>query len=251
MSKPDPHSDLPIHFFANASDFEIFLEREHLTLPGFYLKLAKKSCTTPSISGSEAIEVALCFGWIDGRANRLDDNWWTVRYTQRRPKSLWSRKNVQTVARLLDQDRMRPAGVAAVEAAKMDGRWERAYAGPATIEVPKDLEAALGRNTKAKRFFAGMNKSDRYAVLWRVETATPQNRANRIGAMVELLTAGQRPGAPGNSKGTTKASSGVKKAVSRTESAKKSNLVKKELQENRPAQDERTTLPRRDGLRRR
>src|ERR1700753_554631 len=154
MSKPDTHSDLSIHAFANMSDFETFLEREHLTLPGFYLKLAKKSCTTPSISGSEAIEVALCFGWIDGRANRLDDNWRTVRYTPRRPKSLWSRKNVQPVARLLDQDRMRPAGVAAVEAAKMDGRWERAYAGPATIEVPKDLEAALERNTKAKRFFA-------------------------------------------------------------------------------------------------
>ena len=132
--KPLP-SDLPVYSFSTIKDLELFLEPEHSTSSGFYLKLAKKASGIQSVSAAEAVETALCFGWIDGRANGLDQDWWLVRYTPRRAKSNWSQKNVNTVSQLLEQGRMRPAGLAAVETAKADGRWERAYAGPATITV--------------------------------------------------------------------------------------------------------------------
>jgi uncharacterized protein YdeI (YjbR/CyaY-like superfamily) len=199
MSAKESPSDLPTHSFPSASAFETFLETNHLTAPGIYLKLAKKSSGIPSVSSSEAVEVALCFGWIDGRANSLDDNWWTVRYTPRRAKSMWSQKNVNTVARLVEQGKMRPAGLEAVDTAKSDGRWDRAYAGPATIEVPKDLAAALKGEPKAKKFFEGMNSTDRYAVLWRVQTATPKARAQKIETLVEMLAKGRSPHVPAKS----------------------------------------------------
>lgn len=194
MTTKAPPSDLPIISFSSAVEFETFLEREHATAPGIYLKLAKKSSGIPSVLGAEAVEIALCFGWIDGRANGFDNEWWLVRFTPRRAKSIWSQKNVKTIARLLDEGRMRPAGVAAVEAAKADGRWDRAYAGPATITVPEDLAIALATKPAAAAFFEGMNKTDRYAVLWRVETASPRKRAERIAALVQMLAEGKRPG---------------------------------------------------------
>jgi uncharacterized protein YdeI (YjbR/CyaY-like superfamily) len=186
--------DLPVRSFASAAEFEAWLEAEHRTAPGLFLKIAKKSAGVPSVTAAEAVEVALCFGWIDGRANRVDDDWFTVRYTPRRPRSVWSQKNVGTVARLVAEGRMRPAGLAQVEAARADGRWERAYAGPATMTVPDDLAAALAAEPAAAEFFAGLDRTHRYAVLWRVETAhTPQTRAKRIAALVQLLAEGRSP----------------------------------------------------------
>ncbi|MCZ2823247.1 MULTISPECIES: YdeI/OmpD-associated family protein [unclassified Modestobacter] len=179
--------------FATAADFDAWLAAEHDRAPGLFLKVAKKSAGIPSLTAAEAVEVALCHGWIDGRANRVDDDWFTVRYTPRRPKSVWSQKNVQSVARLTAEGRMRPAGLAAVEAAQADGRWDRAYAGPATITVPEDLTAALAAVPGAAEAFAGLDGANRYAVLWRVHTAaTPQTRAKRIAACVQLLADGRR-----------------------------------------------------------
>jgi uncharacterized protein YdeI (YjbR/CyaY-like superfamily) len=179
--------------FATAADFDAWLAAEHDRAPGLFLKLAKKSSGIPSITAAEAVEVALCHGWIDGRGNRVDDVWFTVRYTPRRPKSVWSQKNVETVARLIADERMRPAGLAAVEAAQADGRWDRAYAGSATITVPDDLAAALAAEPAAEAFFDTLDKTNRYAVLWRVHTATtPRTRANRIAACVQLLAEGRR-----------------------------------------------------------
>lgn len=194
MSSKTLPSDLPIYAFPTAKDLESFYEREHTTAAGFYLKLAKKSSGHPSVSPAEAVELALCFGWIDGRANPFDDQWWLVRYTPRRAKSIWSMKNVNTIARLEEQGRMRPAGTAAVEAAKSDGRWERAYAGPASITVPDDFASALARSPPASAFFEGLNKSGRYSVLWRVQTASPKTRAKRIETLVEQLASGEIPG---------------------------------------------------------
>jgi len=222
-------TDLPIHTFPTAADFEAFLEREHTILPGFYLKLAKKSSGLPSITGSEAVEVALCFGWIDGRANGLDGNWWLVRYTPRRAKSIWSQKNVNTVGRLLDEGRMRPAGVATVETAKADGRWERAYAGPATITVPDDFTAALATNEAASAFFEGMNKSDRYSVLWRIETASPASRAKRIEALIQLLAVGKKPGAQVVRAVKPKKKVCVQKSIERRVAGKKNGNANRQL----------------------
>ncbi len=193
-------TDLPLCSFPSAKEFESFLEHEHATASGFHLKLAKKSSGIPSVSASEAVEVALCYGWIDGRANGLDENWWLVRYTPRRPKSIWSKKNVTTIGRLIEEGRMRPAGIAAVDAAKADGRWERAYAGPATMVVPDDLALALAQEPAAATFFEAMNKTERYSVLWRVETVSPQSRTKRIQALVEMLVEGKKPGAPAKPK---------------------------------------------------
>src|SRR4051794_33145201 len=138
------------------------------------------------------VESLLCFGWIDGRANRLDDHHFTVRVTPRRAKSVWSRKNVEWVGRLTEAGRMRPAGLAAVDAARADGRWDRAYAGPATITVPDDLAAALAAEPAAKAYFEGLNATNRYAVLWRVHTAaSPATGAKRIATLVQMLAEGR------------------------------------------------------------
>ena len=179
--------------FATAAEFDAWLAVEHDRAPGLFLRIAKKSSGIPSLTAAEAVEVALCHGWIDGRANRVDDDWFTVRYTPRRAKSVWSQKNVTSVGRLIADGRMRPAGLAAVEAARADGRWDRAYAGPATITVPDDLVAALAAEPAAQQAFAALDGGNRYAVLWRVHTAaTPQTRAKRIAAAVQLLAEGRR-----------------------------------------------------------
>ncbi|KAE8376155.1 bacteriocin-protection, YdeI or OmpD-associated-domain-containing protein [Aspergillus bertholletiae] len=202
-AKTEP-SDLPIHPFRSATDFENFLEREHSTCPGIYVKLAKKSSGIPSVSREEAVETALCFGWIDGRAHAYDEDWWLVRYTPRRAKSIWSKKNVATVELLLDAGRMRPAGLAVVEAAQADGRWARAYDGPASITVPDDLTTALAQVPAAATFFEGLNRSSRYSVLVQLQWAHPQRRAKRISALVQMLADGKTPGESGTSTKTTK-----------------------------------------------
>jgi uncharacterized protein YdeI (YjbR/CyaY-like superfamily) len=185
--------DLPVLPFADQAALEEWLEAEHATAPGLYVKIAKKGAGVPSVNWEQMVEVLLCFGWIDGRANRLDDRFYLQRITPRRPRSTWSLKNVETVERLIAEGRMRPAGLAAVEAAKADGRWDRAYAGPATITVPDDLASALDAEPAARAAFDALDGANRYAVLWRVHTAgTPATRAKRIAAAVQLLADGGR-----------------------------------------------------------
>jgi uncharacterized protein YdeI (YjbR/CyaY-like superfamily) len=186
-------TDLPVLSFPDQAALEAWLEAEHLTAPGMYVKLAKKSAGVPSVTQQEMVESLLCFGWIDGRANRLDDDFYLQRVTPRRAKSVWSKKNVEWIERLTTAGRMRPAGLAAVEAAMADGRWERAYAGPATITVPDDLAEALAAEPAAQREFEALDGTNRYAVLWRVHTAaTPETRAKRIAALVTMLAEGKR-----------------------------------------------------------
>jgi uncharacterized protein YdeI (YjbR/CyaY-like superfamily) len=146
------------------------------------------------VTYAELVESVLCFGWIDGKAQRLDETAYLQRITPRRSRSLWSRKNVTAVEALTAAGRMRPAGLAEVEAARADGRWERAYSGPATASVPEDLAAALAAEPTARRAFEELDGRNRYAVLHRVETAaTPQTRARRIASLVQMLTEGRRP----------------------------------------------------------
>ncbi|KAL4797984.1 hypothetical protein BDV19DRAFT_386644 [Aspergillus venezuelensis] len=187
--------DFPTHYFPTIPSFESFLSAHHNTLPGLYLKLAKKSSGIQSITAAEAVEVALCFGWIDGRSNSLDETYWTVRYTPRRAKSLWSAKNVNTVSRLIEEGRMRSAGLEAVQAAKRDGRWERAYDGPAGIEVPGDLEAELNKkgNEDVRGIWEGWGKSKRYAVLHRLQVGSRDvvKRGRVIEGVLEMLRDGE------------------------------------------------------------
>ncbi|WP_369256489.1 YdeI/OmpD-associated family protein [Geodermatophilus amargosae] len=186
-------TDLPVLAFPDQAAFEEWLEGEHATAPGCYVKLARKGAGVPSVTRDEMVESLLCFGWIDGRSNSVDEHWWLTRVTPRRPRSVWSRKNVGIVEELTAAGRMRPAGIAQVEAARADGRWDRAYAGPATITVPDDLTAALAAEPAAQEAFAGLDGTNRYAVLWRVHTAaTPATRAKRIAALVTKLAEGGR-----------------------------------------------------------
>jgi uncharacterized protein YdeI (YjbR/CyaY-like superfamily) len=184
--------DLPVLAFADQPALEAWLE-ENDAAPGLYVKLAKKGAGVPSVTYAELVESCLCFGWIDGRSNRLDDRFYLQRITPRRARSVWSQKNVEAVEALTAAGRMRPAGLAAVEAAKADGRWERAYAGSATITVPDDLAAALAAEPAAHREFEALDGANRYAVLWRVHTAgTSATRAKRIAALVQMLAEGRR-----------------------------------------------------------
>ncbi|KAJ4305325.1 hypothetical protein N0V90_000856 [Kalmusia sp. IMI 367209] len=246
-------TDLPIRPFASVADFESFLEHEHATASGVYLKLAKKGSGIPSISSTEAVEVALCFGWIDGRAQTIDETWWISRYTPRRPKSIWSQKNVSTIARLMKEGKMRPAGIAAVDAAKSDGRWERAYAGPSTMTVAPDLANSLNAEPAALAYFEGLNKSDRYSVLWKVETASPAVRAQRIKMLIETLAVGKLPGSPGPSTQRPKQKVGPRNKPNRDKRDVKKEAVKssRSKKEESSKDDIVSIQPRREGLRRR
>lgn len=189
-----PPTDLAIHAFATAKDFESFLDDHHKTIPGIWLKLARKSSGIQSIKTMEGVEVALCFGWINGQGKSFDEDYYLSRYTPRRPNSLWSELNVDLVTKMTEEGRMRPAGVEAVEAAKKDGRWERAYARPSDMVVPEDLQAALEENGPAKAFFQSLRKGRRYSVLHKIYTASPTARRARVNAVVDGLAIGRVPG---------------------------------------------------------
>jgi len=178
--------------FKNAKAFETWLKKHHAASDGLWLQIAKKGADEPSVTYLEAIEIALCWGWIDGQKKGLDDQHFLQRFTPRRAKSIWSKINVAKVATLIEAGRMQPAGQAQIDAAKADGRWEGAYDGARSATMPDDLQAALDANIQAKTFFATVNASNRYAVLWRVQTAVrPETRARRIAQLVEMLARGE------------------------------------------------------------
>jgi uncharacterized protein YdeI (YjbR/CyaY-like superfamily) len=185
-------TDLPVMDFPDQAGLEAWLEKNE-SAPGVYVKLAKKGAGVPSVTYAELVESCLCFGWIDGRSNRLDDRFYLQRITPRRARSIWSQKNVDAVEALTLAGRMRPPGLAAVAAARDDGRWERAYAGSATITVPDDLATALAAEPAAQREFEALDGANRYAVLWRVHTAASDAaRTNRIATLVTMLAEGRR-----------------------------------------------------------
>lgn len=184
--------DLPVLAFDNQGAFERWLARHHQEPGGIAIKFAKKGSGVPSITYPEALDVALCFGWIDGQVKSLDDRFYLQRFTPRRPRSLWSKRNIQKVAALIAAGKMRPAGLVEVEAAKADGRWSQAYDSPSTSQVPPDLAAALAAAPQALRFFDELDGTNRYAILHRIQiTARPDIRARRISALVDMLQRGE------------------------------------------------------------
>jgi uncharacterized protein YdeI (YjbR/CyaY-like superfamily) len=185
-------SGLPVIGFADVATFERWLAAEPLTSKGLWLKLAKKGSSRASLSKDDAIDAALCHGWIDGQLGAYDDNHWLIRFTPRKRASKWSELNRKRVAALIKAGRMRPAGLAEVEAAKADGRWDAAYAPASTAQIPPDLQAALDASPKAAAFFATLNGANRYAILYRVTTAKkPETRAKRIAEFVAMLKRGE------------------------------------------------------------
>ena len=180
--------------FRSQADFEAWLEENHAASDGIWLKFAKKGSGIETVVYAEALDVALCFGWIDGQVKKFDDDWYLQRFTPRRKRSKWSQRNTEKAEELIAAGRMRPAGLAQVDAAKADGRWEDSYPSPSKITVPPDLQVEFDRNPKAAAFFETLNSQNRYAVLYRIHDAKrPETRARRIAQFVEMLAEGRRP----------------------------------------------------------
>lgn len=186
--QPHQRDTLPILAFATEREWEAWLEAHHADTPGLWLKLAKKGAGVPSISYAEALEGALCFGWIDGQKAALDEGHWLQKFTPRRAKSVWSRVNRAKAEALIAAGRMRPAGLRQVEAARADGRWEAAYDSARTITIPPDFQRELDAHPVARTFFETLDSANRYAILWRIQTAKqPATRAARIAKFVAML----------------------------------------------------------------
>jgi uncharacterized protein YdeI (YjbR/CyaY-like superfamily) len=183
---------LPMLAFPSAAEWEAWLEGDHGASDGVWLKIAKKDTGIESVRYPEVLESALCFGWIDGRREALDERYFLQRFTPRRPRSRWSRVNRDTAERLIAEGRMRPRGLAEVERAKADGRWEAAYTGQRSSTVPVDLQRELDARPQAKAFFAELSSQNRYAILYRLQEAKkPETRARRLAKFVAMLEAGE------------------------------------------------------------
>ena len=186
--------ELPVKVFASQQTWERWLERNHAKAPGVWLKFAKKASRKRTVSYPEAVEVALCYGWIDGQTRGLDDDYHLQRFTPRRARSKWSKINRDKATALIEQGKMRPAGLAEIERAKADGRWEAAYDSPSKIQPTPELLAALEASPKAKALFEQLDAQNRYAILYRVSDAKrPETRARRIEKFVAMLSRGETP----------------------------------------------------------
>ena len=180
--------DLPTIAFKSQRDFDKWLTSQPPDCPGLWLKIAKKSSGIASISRDEAVDAALCHGWIDGQLDSFDDAHWLIRFTPRQSTSKWSERNRARALELVALGRVRPEGLREIERAKTDGRWEAAYAGSSTAQVPDDLRRALSKNSKAKAFFDELDGKNRYAILYRIHTAKKaETRAARIEKFVIML----------------------------------------------------------------
>jgi len=189
---PGPGQALPSRHFRNAAAWEKWLEA-NAGAPGIWLKIAKKDSGIASVSYAEALDVALCHGWIDGLKRSLDAQFFLQRFTPRKARSLWSKINVDKAEALVASGRMRPGGLREIEAAKADGRWEAAYHGASKMQVPEELAQALAKNRKASAFFETLDRTNRYAFCWRVQTAVkPETKRARVEKFVAMLARGEK-----------------------------------------------------------
>ncbi len=185
--------ELPIREFATQQDWEAWLSEYCDDTRGIWLKIAKKDAGVLSISYSEALEGALCYGWIDGQKVAFDKQYWLQKFTPRRSKSIWSQINCDKATALIESGRIQPTGLRQVELAKADGRWEAAYSSQSKATVPDDLQEALDKNPEARDFFLTLNSVNRYAILFRVQTAKKaETRAARIQKFVDMLAKGEK-----------------------------------------------------------
>ena len=181
-------TDLPTLPFESKQKWAAWLAKQHDTSAGIWLKLAKKDSGIPSITYEEALDVALCYGWIDGQKKGFDNQYWLQKFTPRGSKSIWSKINTEKVERLIASGEMKPAGLKAVEAAKADGRWDAAYASQKNISIPDDFQAALDKNKKAKKAFESLKSAERYSFLFKLHHAKkPETRARNIQQFIEFL----------------------------------------------------------------
>jgi uncharacterized protein YdeI (YjbR/CyaY-like superfamily) len=180
--------DLPLMPFSSPMEWELWLEQNHSVSKGIWLQMFKKGSGIASVYYPEALDVALCYGWIDGQLKSIDELSYMQRFTPRRPRSIWSKRNIEHIARLTKEGRMKPAGLKEAEAAKADGRWDVAYDGQRNMELPDDFLRLLSKNKKASEFYEALNKTNKYAIAWRIQTAKrPETREKRVKEILEML----------------------------------------------------------------
>lgn len=188
-----PAAQVAVLAFESREEWRTWLDKNHDRKEGIWLRFYNKVSRVVSIQYAEALDEALCYGWIDGQVKRLDAKSSIRKFTPRRARSLWSKRNVEHVARLTRKGRMHSAGLKQVESAKADGRWGQAYDSPGTMTIPEDFLAAVARNKKANKTFQSLNKTDCYAIAWRLQTAKKtETRERRLEAMINMLAAGKK-----------------------------------------------------------
>lgn len=190
MSDP---KEIPIKAFASQEKWRAWLEKNHAKSNGVWLRFFKKNSGKKTVVYAEALDDALCFGWIDGQTKSYDELSFLQKFTPRRPRSIWSKRNQEHVARLIEEDRMTTAGLKEIEAAKKDGRWERAYDSPKNMEMPADFLKELKKNKKAFDFFQTLSKTNKFAIAFRLHTAKkPETRERRMQAFLTMLSNGEK-----------------------------------------------------------
>ncbi|TGL80354.1 YdeI/OmpD-associated family protein [Leptospira yasudae] len=181
-------NDCPVLFFKNRKEWATWLKANHRSDSAIWIKLAKKESSVPSITYAEALEVALCYGWIDSQKQKYDASHWLQRFSIRGSKSIWSKINREKAEQLIASKEMKAPGLAAVEAAKKDGRWDKAYASQSKMEVPEEFQKLLDKNSSAKKFFETLNSTNRYAILFRIHNAKKEEtKIKRMKEFVEML----------------------------------------------------------------
>jgi len=185
--------DLPVIPFSSPSEWEQWLKQNYSVSKGIWLQMYKKGSGIASVYYAEALDVALCYGWIDGQLKSVDELSYMQRFTPRRPKSIWSKRNIEHITRLTKEGRMKPAGLKEAEAAKNDGRWELAYDPQTSMSMPDDFLSELSKEKKALIFYESLNKANKYAIAWRIQTAKrPETREKRMKEILEMLARGEK-----------------------------------------------------------
>ncbi len=185
--------DQPVIAFASAADWKRWLDENHTESNGIWMRIFKKASATPTVTYAQALDAALCYGWIDGQKKKYDEESWIQKFTPRRARSTWSKTNTRHIERLTAAGKMKPAGRAQVESAKRDGRWERAYASPGTAVVPEDFMRELSKNLKAKAFFETLNKRNTFPIAYRLQSAgRPETRQRRLKEILAMLERGEK-----------------------------------------------------------
>jgi uncharacterized protein YdeI (YjbR/CyaY-like superfamily) len=181
-------ADLPVIPFASPEVWEQWLEDNHTAANGIWIQFYKKGSGIASVTYAEALDIALCYGWIDAQLKSIDELSYKQHFTPRRPRSIWSKRNIEHIARLTNEGRMKAAGIKQVAAAKADGRWEQAYDSPGNMILPDDFVAELSKNKSASGFYDSLNKTNKYAICWRIQTAKkPETREKRIKEILDML----------------------------------------------------------------
>jgi uncharacterized protein YdeI (YjbR/CyaY-like superfamily) len=191
--KTPTKNEYPVKYFKSQKHFAEWLEINHTVEKGIWIQFFKKDSGMDTITLGEALEEALCYGWIDSQLKKFDKKSWIHKFTPRRAKSMWSKKNIEHIERLMKMGKMKSAGLKEVESAKKDGRWQRAYDSPGNMELPEDFIKLISKNKKASSFFETLNKANKYAIAWRLQTAAkPETRIKRMKAILEMLENGKK-----------------------------------------------------------